>query len=260
VGEARKALVWIYVDETGAVRRAQVHQPAGGVDRDIAARDRARLFHFQPATLAGRAVGAWVLMPVSAVPPPPSCADFASVPLSAGARYVDSTASGRPEGGARYRYAAQGFGIDLFVYRHPEGVTPRGEVERTLALLRHGSAAGAGDSAAVVRAGPERIQSLQQGFIPRRADSLVVIRGDFTRVRPSRRFRGVEFEGYSAVFRGVPTRTPMESYVAVFSAGDEDLEVRATYPRTRGARGQVAEFVQQVLSDRAWRMRGCPRQ
>jgi hypothetical protein len=50
----------------------------------------------------------------------------------------------------------------------------------------------------------------------------------------------------------------VESYLAVFPARDADLKVRATYPPSRDARRQVAEFVEQILSNRAWRMRGCP--
>ena len=233
-GEARKPLVWIYVDETGAVRHAQVHQPAGGVDWDVAARDRARQFHFQPATLAGRPVGAWVLLPVAAVPPPATCAGTDAVPRSAGAVLVDSMVSGRPEIGTVYRYAASGFDIHLFVYRHAEGETPQAEVEKTLAALRQGAVQGGPDSIAVVREGPERL-------------------------RPSRRFREVEFAGHSAHFRARLGGSWMESYIAVFPAGAEDLKVRATYPGGGGARREVAEFVQQLLSSRAWRMRGCPR-
>jgi hypothetical protein len=236
VGEARTPLVWIYVDETGAVRRAQVQRPAGGgVDWDIAARDRARQFRFQPATLAGRPVAAWVLMPVTAVPPPASCAQSSmSVPLSAGAQFVDSTAFDRPELGTRFGYAARGFAIDLFVYPHAQGETARDEVDRTLAALRQGAVQGGPDGVAVVRAGPER-------------------------VRPSRRFRDAHFAGYSAVYRARLEGKPVESYVGVFPAGGEDLKVRATYPPGGDARRQVQEFVQQVLSHRAWRMRGCPR-
>src|SRR5688572_29838007 len=119
-GEARKPLVWIYVDETGAVRRAQVHQPTRP-DWDIAALERARQFRFRPAMLEGRAVGAWILMPVSAVPPPASCAGTDAVPLSAGGVLVDSVVFDRPELGRLYTYAVGEFRIDLFVYPHVEG-------------------------------------------------------------------------------------------------------------------------------------------
>jgi hypothetical protein len=234
-GEPRKPLVWVYVDETGVVRRAQVHQPAGGVDWDIAARYRARQFRFQPATLAGRPVGAWVLMPIAAVPPPASCAASGmSVPLSAGALFADSAVLDRPELGTRFRYTADGFGIDLFVYPHVRGETPQAEVDRTLAAFQQGA----------VQAGPGAIR---------------LVRAGAERVRPSRRFRDAEFDGYSAVYRARLDGSAVESYVAVFPAGDEDLEVRATYPPGGAARRQVAEFVQQLLSHRAWRMKGCPR-
>jgi hypothetical protein len=107
-------------------------------------------------------------------------------------------------------------------------------VEGTLAALREGSVRGGPDSVAVLRAGPEQ-------------------------VRPGRRFREVEFAGYSAVYRATLAGAPVESYIAVVPAGEQDLKVRATHPRTRAARQQVGEFVQQILSNRAWRMKGCPR-
>lgn len=232
-GEVMKPLVWIYVDETGAVRRAQLDHPTRH-DWDMAARDRALQFRFRPAVLEGRAVAAWIAMPVPAVPPPASCAGSSPVPLSGGAMLADSTVSGRPGGGTVYRYAARGFPIDLFVYPHAEGETPRGEVEKTLAALRQGAVQGGPDSIAVVRAGEERI-------------------------RPGGRFREVEFAGYGAVYRASLAGSWMESYAAVFPAGGEDLKIRATYPRDGAGRRQVAEFVQQILSHRAYRMRGCPR-
>jgi hypothetical protein len=215
------------------VRRAQVHQPTHP-DWDIAALERARQFRFRPAMLQGKAVAAWILVPVSAVPPPASCAGMDAVPLSAGGVLVDSIVFDRPEMGRQYTYAVEGFGIDLFVYPRREGKTPRSEVEGTLAALRDGSVRGGPDSVTVLRAGPEQ-------------------------VRPSRRFREVEFAGYSAVYRATLAGVPVESYVAVFPAGEQDLKVRATHPRTRAAREQVGEFVQQILSNRAWRMKGCPR-
>jgi len=233
-GEGRTPLVWIYVDETGAVRHAQVHRPTGP-DFDIAARDRAKQFRFRPAALQGAPVAAWVLMPVRAVPPPASCAASAmSVPLSAGGVFVDSVVMERPELGTRFRYATAGFPIDLFVYPRREGDTPRAQVERAVAALQAGSVAGGPDSVSVLRAGPERL-------------------------RPSDRFRGIEFAGYGAFVRGRLAGNRVESYIGVFSARDEDLKVRATYVPDADARKDLRVFVQQFLSHRAWRMSGCPR-
>jgi hypothetical protein len=263
-GEPRTPLVWIFVDETGAVRRAQVQRPTGP-EWDYAAVQRARQLHFRPAALAGMAVVAWVLMPVTAVPPPASCADASmSVPLSAGALFVDSTGFDRPELGTRFTYVAeQGFGIDLFVYPRPEGETPRGEVEKTLAVLRQGSVAGGPESIAVLRARPERARSSPRGAMELGGHRAVVVHAQVhapgERVRPDPRYQEVEFAGYSAVFRARLGGNPVESYIGVFPAGGEYLKVRATYPRTRGARGQVWEFVDQILSHRAWRMKGCQR-
>src|SRR3954447_4872938 len=232
-GGALTPRVWIYVDETGAVRHAQVAQPTRH-DWDMAARDRALHFRFTPAALAGKPVAAWILVPVRAVPPPASCADVSmSVPLSAGAQFADSVVLDRPSLGTRFHYTARGFGIDLFVHPH-QALTPRGEVENTLALLRQGAVRGGPDSVAVLRAGAQRL-------------------------RPSRRFRDVRFNGYSALFRATAEGIPVESYMAVFPAGGQDLEIRATYPLGVHGRAQVAEFVQQLLSSRASRMKGCPR-
>jgi len=257
-GVPRRPLVWIYVDETGAVRRALIQRPLG-VDWDIAARDRALRFRFQPAALAGRPVGAWVLMPVAAVPPPPSCADLAmSVPRSAGALFADSAVVEGPEPGTRFRYAARGFGIDLFVHPHHAGETAQGEVERTLALLRQDPSRGA-DSIAVVRAGAERVPL--ENIRHRGRDSLAVIRARVNPpgVRPPPPMRPAEFVGYSAVFRGKLTGRTVESYLGVFPAGDQDLRIHASHPRTGDAGRQVQEFVEQILANRAWRMNDCPR-
>jgi hypothetical protein len=233
-GEGRTPLVWIYVDETGAVRHAQIQRPAGA-DWDIAARDRAKQFRFRPAALQGAPVAAWVLLPVRAVPPPASCAGLdMSVPRSAGGVFLDSVVMERPEQGTVFHYAGPGFPIDLFVYPHQEGETPRVQVEKTLRVLQEGRVAGGPESIVVRHAGPERL-------------------------RPSERFPRTVFEGYTAVFRGQLAGTEMESYVGVFPAGSEDLKVRATYPPGREAREAVNVFMQQFFAYRAWRMSGCPR-
>ncbi|MFL5384086.1 MAG: energy transducer TonB [Longimicrobiaceae bacterium] len=231
-GEARTPLVWMYVDATGAVRRAQVQRPTGPA-WDIAARDRAKQLHFRPAALEGRPVAAWVLMPVAAVPPPASCAGASmSVPLSAGATFRDSVVMERPGQVTVFHYAGPGFPLDLFVYPR-DGTAPRAQVEGTLAMLQRG----------LVRNGPE---------------SIVVLRAGAERLRPSDRFRRIEFAGYSALFRARLAGRPVESYIAVFPANDQDLKVRATYQPGPGAREAVKEFVQQILSYRAWWMSGCP--
>jgi hypothetical protein len=233
-GERSMPRVWILVDSAGTAARALVYAPTRA-EWDFAARDRALRFRFHPAMLDGRPVAAWVLMPVAAVPPPHTCADVhGSVPLSAGALLLDSVPIEPPGRGTQFIYGADGFRIDLFIYPHAEGRTPRDEVEAIFGFLARGAMPGGPDSAVVVRRGAQRL-------------------------RPSERFRSVEFAGYSAVYRARLEGRRVESYVGVFPAGGEDLKVRATYPPSGESRRAIEVFLQQILSERAWRMNGCPR-
>ena len=235
--ERRTSQVWMLVDETGVVREAQIGRSAGNADWDFAAVSRAREYRFQPATHGGRPVAAWILVPVAAAPRPQSCADFdMGMPLSAGvAEFMDSVVFDRPEHGTSYRYRAMsGFPIHVFVY----------------------PAVGQGSAGAQVQ---ETIAHLRSGDVPNGPDSLSVLGGGRERVRLSARGGGGVATGHAARLRLWFGGEPAESYVAVFPAQDGFVKFRATYPPGRDERAMVGEFVEQILSDRGWRERGCPR-
>lgn len=228
--------VWMLVDETGTVRATQIAR-SGGVDWDLAAIERAEQYRFRPAMLEGRPTPAWIMLAVPAVPPPQTCADFASpVPQSAGvARLVDSTVFDAEEWGTSYHYLSiGGFGIDLFLYPADEHGSPEAQVEESIEVLRSQSVDTAPDSVAVLDRGRERVRLYDTG-----GGGVAV--GHFARLR-------VWFEEE----RG-------ESYMAVFPAKDGFVKIRATYRPHRDAREIVEEFVRQVLSSQAGRELGCPR-
>ena len=104
-GEARTPRVWMYVDETGVVRQAQIGYSAG-MDWDRAAIERAKQYLFQPAMLDGQPTSAWVYLPVVSIPEPQTCADFEmAVPISAGvAQFVDSLVFESASQGRGYKY------------------------------------------------------------------------------------------------------------------------------------------------------------
>jgi hypothetical protein len=228
--------VWMLVDETGAVRATQIAR-SGGVDWDLAAIERAKQYRFRPAMLGGRPTPAWIMLPVPAVPPPQTCADFAMpVPLSAGvARLVDSTVFEAEKWGTSYHYLSLGgFGIDLFLYPADEHGTPEAQVEESIEALRSQSVDMGPDSLSVADRGRERVRLYDTG-----GGGVAV--GHFARLR-------VWFQGE----RG-------ESYMAIFPAKDGFVKIRATYRPHRDAREIVDEFMRQVLSNHAWRELGCPR-
>ncbi|HEU4883383.1 MAG TPA: hypothetical protein VFT45_14075 [Longimicrobium sp.] len=228
--------VWMLVDETGAVRAAQIAR-SGGVDWDLAAIERAKQYRFRPALLAGRPTPAWIMLPVPAVPPPQTCADFDSpVPLSAGvAELADSTVFEAEEWGTAYHYLTLGgFRIDLFLYPAADHGPPEVQVDESIEVLRSRSVAGAPDSLAVLGRGRERVRLFGDA-------GGGAVTGQFARLR-------VWFGDEQG-----------ESYMAIFPAKDGFVKVRATYRPGRDAREIVAEFTRQVLSNQAWRERGCPR-
>lgn len=235
-GRRQTPHVWMLVDETGAVRATQIAR-SGGMDWDLAAVARAKSYRFQPAMLGGRPTPAWILLPVPAVPPPQTCADFdMAVPLSAGvAEFVDSTVFEAEEWGTSYHYRSLGgFGIDLFLYPAAEHGPPEAQVEESIEALRSRAVRTAPDSLSVLSRGRERVRLYETG-----GGGVAV--GWFARLR-------VWFDDERA-----------ESYMAVFPARDGFVKIRATYPPGGGAREIVAEFARQVLSNQAWRALGCPR-
>ena len=62
-GEAR-AMLWLLVDITGRVHKAQVGQTSGRIDVDSVALAATHKMQFRPAENAGRIVPVWVQMPV----------------------------------------------------------------------------------------------------------------------------------------------------------------------------------------------------
>ncbi len=224
----------MYVDETGAVRQALIGYSAG-MDWDQAAIERAKQYHFQPAMLAGQPTSAWLSLPVTAVPKPQTCADFEmAVPMSAGvARFADSLVFDSPSQGRGYKYVStMGFAYDVFLYPM-DGRTDESEVESSIQAFRAGQVRGRPDSVAVSRRGRETVRT--QGENPQR------------------------YTGHSAHLRLWSEAVARESYVAVFAAGDQFVKFRASYTPSREARAEVAEFVRQILTNQAWRARGCPR-
>lgn len=59
-----KTNLWLYLDETGTVRNVVVKKTSGNTDLDNYARQVARTMRFAPAKLQGKAVEAWIEMPV----------------------------------------------------------------------------------------------------------------------------------------------------------------------------------------------------
>lgn len=233
----RVSQVWMLVDTAGTVRVTQIGRTGGGMDWDFAAVARAKEYRFHPATLGGRPTAAWILLPVAAAPHVQTCADFPlRVPLSAGVgQLVDSTVFEEPSLGTSYRYESiAGFHIDVFIYPIAPGASPEDQVEQTVQALESGGVRNGPDSVAVVRRGRERVRLSESG-------GGGVSEGRFARMR-------VWFGGETA-----------ESYVAVFATPGGFVKFRATHPPSRDASAMVHEFMRQMLSNEAWRERGCPR-
>jgi len=237
--QPRTSQVWVYVDSTGTVLKSQIHRPApgpAGVAWDQAAVGRARQYRFNPAMLGGRPTGAWVSIPVVAVPRPQTCAVAAmSVPLSAGAQFVDSLVFDQPELGTAYRYRTPaGHDIDVYIYPRAPGTTPEGEVTRTYETLRGQLISHSPDSVSITRQHQERVR---------------------VRVRDRRPV----IPGYGAWMKIWTGGEEADSYVGVFPFGDRYVKVRSTHPPTRTARAMTDEFIHQFLGYQAWRAEGCPR-
>src|SRR5438093_4549036 len=119
-GGARKTpRVWVYVTESGVVTATQIARPAG-LDFDVAAIALAKQLRFTPASLGGRAVAVWFVLPITTEAAPTPCSDMA-VPISAGwATFADSEHLERPELGTLYRYRGfdrvEGLTLDVFIY------------------------------------------------------------------------------------------------------------------------------------------------
>src|SRR6266576_4640205 len=119
-GGARKTpRVWVYVTASGVVMATQIAQSAG-LDFDVAAIALAKQLRFSPASLGGRPVGVWFVVPITTEAAPTPCSDMA-VPISAGwARFADSEHLERPELGTLYRYHGfepiAGVTLDVFIY------------------------------------------------------------------------------------------------------------------------------------------------
>lgn len=194
---------------------------------DAAATGRARELRFKPATLGGRPVPAWILVPIT-TRAGVWCPTM-EVPLSAGdAILVDSTVLERPELGTVYRYQTiRGLPIDLFLYPAEPIPSPAREAARFLESLGLIRAQGDLKAFEVVRSGPLQIRA------SRGARPDTTISGHEVRVRLE-----------------PPQGEPVESWFAVFDSDSRYLKVRATYQPKGGTLAVLQKFVSQVLSSR----------
>lgn len=234
-GARRTAWVWVFVTDSGTVGASQVEGSAG-FEFDMAAVARAKQFRFQPASLNGSAVAAWVLLPVVTTPVPEPCPDMA-VPISAGvASFADSEVLGRPEWGTDYRYRGmRDLELDVYLYPRAAWPSPADQASRfvdSLQLRRD-----RGDLAAF--------------DVQKQAELKVRVRGG----RPRREF---QLRGY--IVRAAltePNGVKEQDYYAVIPQGDTYVKFRATYEPDRWALPVIEEFVSQVLSARASRPPRC---
>lgn len=226
-GEQRTLQVWVFVTEAGVVGTSQM-QRVTEISFDAAATGRARQLRFTPATLGGRPVPAWILVPITTTAAT-SCPTM-DVPLSAGdAILVDSMVLERPELGTVYRYETiRGLPIDLFLYPAEPTPSPEREAARFLESLELMRAQGDLKAFEVVRSGQLQIR------VSREARPDTTMSGHEVRVRLE-----------------PPQGEPVESWFAVFDSYSRYLKVRASYQPKRGPLAVLQKFVSQVLSSRA---------
>lgn len=232
-GGARKTpRVWVYVTESGVVTATQIAWPAG-LDFDVAAIALAKQLRFTPASLGGRPVSVWFVVPITTEAAPTPCSDMA-VPLSAGwARFADSEHLERPDLGTRYRY--HGFepiaGVTLDVFIYPQTGWPSLEEQ--------------------VQAFPQALELMQQrGEL---SAYEVLGRDDVkVKVRSARLGREITIHGFGVrVKLRDGSGQEFNSYFAVFPEEPKYLKFRVTYPSGQRVQGTIDDFVKQVLEARA---------
>jgi len=230
-GTLRTPRVWVYVSDSGAVTATQIARSAG-FDFDVAAIAIAKHLRFTPASLGGRAVAVWFVVPITTAPAPEPCPDMA-VPVSAGwASFADSLPLERPELGTMYRY--QGVDrvaelrLDVFIYPQSGWPSPEEQVQtfpESLEVMR-----GRGEiSGYEVLGGDDMKVEVRSARLGR-----VTIRGFVSRLK-LRETSGREYNLYFAVF------PEQQTYI----------KFRGTYPLDLRAQNTIDEFVRQVLEARA---------
>ena len=223
--------VWIFVDEGGAVKAAEIGRSAG-VAYDRPAVALAKGFRFRPATLGGRAVPAWVLLSVATTAEPESCPSM-GVPLSAGvAAFVDSAVLERPELGTLYRFAEEEevradtveLRFDVFIYPAAEvWGSPEEQGEAFLKALEIGQ---------------------QRG----RFRSFEVLGKETQSVSVDNRGRAMKVPVHTIRVMLETAAGPGESYFAVFPYLDRNVKIRVTSPPSGEARRVIDEFLRQLVS------------
>src|SRR5437867_5428826 len=216
VGGARKTpRVWVYVTESGVVTATQIARPAG-LDFDVAAIALAKQLRFTPASLGGRPVGVWFVVPITTEAAPTPCSDMA-VPISAGwARFADSQHLERPELGTLYRYHGfariAGLTLDVFIY--PQTGWPSVEEQ--------------------VQAFPKTLELMQQRG---ELSAYEVLGSDEVKVevRSARLGREITIHGFGVrVKLREGSGQELNSYFAVFPEEQKYIKFRVTYPSEIG--------------------------
>ena len=232
-GGARKTpRVWVYVTESGVVTATQIARPAG-LDFDVAAIALAKQLRFTPASLGGRPVGVWFVMPITTEAAPTPCSDMA-VPISAGwARFADSQHLERPELGTQYHYHGfariAGLTLDVFIY--PQTGWPSVEEQ--------------------VQAFPKTLELMQQRG---ELSAYEVLGSDEVKVevRSARLGREITIHGFGVrVKLREGSGQELNSYFAVFPEEQKYIKFRVTYPSGPRVQGTIDDFVKQVLEARA---------
>ena len=228
-GAGKTPQVWLLVDESGGVRRAQIHISAGG-DFDIAAVDSAKRLRFRPARRGDSAVASWIALPVPVGEIREACPGM-GVPLSAGvASFVDSTVLERPELGTLYRFASEvepglaDVRFDVFIYPASQWPTPTDQIANYLAVLDGQRARG---DLAQFRV----LENRERKFDVRTRRVHTQLRAHILRVSLN-----------------TTTHNESESAMAVFRHRDRFVKLRITYPPAGNYRAAAYEFVRQVLS------------
>ena len=226
--------MWMLVDDSGVVRATEIQRSAG-LDYDFPAVAIARSLRFRPATLSGRAVAAWVLLPIATAAQPESCPSM-GVPLSAGvATFVDSTVLERPELGTLYRFEGLGdLRQDVFIYPSAEWGSAEDQAKAFLEALEVQRQRGRLVSFELIEEKPRNIEVKGRG-------------------------RGVTFRGRTVrVLLVGPAGQTRESYFAVYPHADRWVKIRVSYAPSAEARQLIDEFERQLLSALADNPPQCP--